>query len=826
MRCPTVNLCDFSKKTMLQKATLSRFTLAVFVFTILYTSRLAAQNGGTVIGIIVDSTSSRPLAYATVAIYKEPGRTLAGGAITDDNGKFTANVPFGTHSAEVSFIGFGTKQIPVFKLDEGHPSHDLGTLLLAPNSDLLNEVEVRGEKSSMELSLDRKIFNVGQDLANSGGNATDVLMNIPSVAVDPEGNVRLRGSDNVRILIDGKPSGLVSFKGGSGLQQLQASMIERVEVITNPSARYEAEGLGGIINIVLKKEKNSGFNGSFDVITGYPDNHGLAANVNYRHRKVNFFVNYGIAYRDQPGRGSLYQEVYTPDETFLLKQTNRSYVRGLNNNIRGGIDLYFTETSILTGSYLYRRSDAKRITDIVYRDYAGSPDNLLSYTTRRQDEDEIEPNSEYSLIYKRVMPGNDHQFLAEVKYLDNWESSDQTFTQFHFNPDGTPDHSKDLVQKSLNDESEKQLLFQADYTRPLPGDGRFETGIRSSFRDMTNDFLVTEQNNEGEFIPLENLDNIFFYDENIIAAYAILGNKTGIVSYQAGLRGEWTDVKTTLAETGEVNPRKYYNLFPSVHVTFNLPKQNDLQLSYSRRIRRPYYNDLSPFVTFSDERNFFSGNPDLNPEYSHVIDIGYARYFDMGSITASVYTRLTTDKIESIRLVDLEGFSNTRTENLNSEEAYGVELTGTIDLTSWWKLDANLNFFYADVDGTNIVSTYANTTYSWFARQTSRIALPAKVDLQIRTNYEAPQKTVQGRRKSLFYTDISLSKDILKGNGTINLTTLDLFNSRRFRSTAEGATFFSDRDSQYRRRQINLTFSYRIRQTKGQRQKRDIVPTE
>src|SRR5690606_4590190 len=541
--------------------------------------------------------------------------------------------------------------------------------------------------------------------------------NRPSVAVDPDGNVSLRGSDNVRIFIDGKPSGLVSFKGGSGLQQLQASMIERVEVITNPSARYEAEGLGGIINIVLKKEQNSGFNGAFDVITGYPANHGLAPNVNSRHRKVNVSVNYGIASRDQPGRGSLYQEVYTPDETCLLKQTSRSYVRGLNNNIRGGIDLYFTETSILTGSYLYRRSDAKRITDIVYRDYAGSPDNLLSYTTRRQDEDEIEPNSEYSLIYKRVMPGNDHQFLAEVKYLDNWESSDQTFTQFHFNPDGTPDHSKDLVQKSLNDESEKQLLFQADYTRPLPGDGRFETGIRSSFRDMTNDFLVTEQNNEGEFIPLENLDNIFFYDENIIAAYAILGNKTGIVSYQAGLRGEWTDVKTTLAETGEVNPRKYCNSFPSDHVTYNLTKQNDLQLSYSRRIRRPYYNDLSPFVTFSDERNFFSGNPDLNPEYSHVIDIGYARYFDMGSITASVYTRLTTDKIESIRLVDLEGFSNTRTENLNSEEAYGVELTGTIDLTSWWKLDANLNFFYADVDGTNIVSTYANTTYSWFARQ-------------------------------------------------------------------------------------------------------------
>src|SRR5690606_3877355 len=211
---------------------------------------------------------------------------LVDGNITDDDGAFSIDLPYGSYYAIIEFMGYEAIQTPAFHLDRDDRTVDLGTVRLEASLANLEEVVVEGEKNFMELALDKRIFNVGQDLSNAGGSATDVLMNLPSVSVDPEGNVRLRGSDNVRILIDGKPSGLVSFKGGSGLQQLQASMIERVEVITNPSARYEAEGLGGIINIVLKKEKNSGFNGSFDVITGYPDNHGLAANVNYRHRKV------------------------------------------------------------------------------------------------------------------------------------------------------------------------------------------------------------------------------------------------------------------------------------------------------------------------------------------------------------------------------------------------------------------------------------------------------------------------------------------------------------------------------------------------------------
>ncbi|MBL0743002.1 TonB-dependent receptor [Chryseolinea sp. Jin1] len=780
-----------------------------------------AQNKGTVKGQVVDSLSALPLGYASIAIHAVGDNKLINGNLTDEQGKFTIEVPRGQYYAVINFVGYGASQSNPFTVSSDVLHVDLGTLFIKPKVDVLQEVVVQAQKSSMELSLDKKIFNVGQDLANSGGTASDILMNIPSVAVDPEGNVKLRGSDNVKILIDGKPSGLVSFKGGAGLQQLQASMIERVEVITNPSARYEAEGLGGIINIVLKKEKNEGFNGSIDVITGHPTNYGLAANLNYRRKKINFFINYGFAYRDQPGRSSMYQETYVNDTTFILDQTNQSTMKGLNNNIRGGIDYYFSEKSILTGSYLFRRSDAKRLTDIVYKDYLFSKDHMVDYSTRRQDETEAEPNSEYSLIYKKIFPGKGHELLTEVKYLDNWESSDQTFTQHFFQPDGTEDASQAILQKSLNDESEKQFLVQVDYTRPIAKEGKLEGGFRRSDRNMINDYVVTQQNPDGSFSVVGDLDNIFYYDETITAAYGILGNKSKWFSYQAGLRAEWTDVKTTLQKTSEVNPRKYNNLFPSVHVTFALPKENSLQLSYSRRVRRPFYNDLSPFMTYSDSRNYFSGNPDLNPEFSNVIEVGHMKYFESGSLSSSLYSRSTNDKIDQIRIVDENGNATTMPRNLLSEKAYGLEVSGTFDITKWWKFDANANFFYASVDGSNIESGYKTTTYSWFARQTSRFSLPANIDFQLRMNYEAPQKTVQGSRKALKYMDVSFSKDIFKGKGTLNLNILDVFNSRIQRSVAEGEIFYSDRSNQFRRRQINLAVSYRINRVKSARKQRE-----
>lgn len=765
-------------------------------------------------GRVVDASSKAPLAYAGIRMVNPATNQPAGGGLSNDSGYFSIQLPTGKYFAEIEFMGYAKFRSKEFSLATTGTVHDLGTISLQPVSGVLDEVIVQAEKSSMQLSLDKKVFNVGKDLANAGGTASDILTNIPSVSVDAEGGVKLRGSDNVRILIDGKPSGLVSIKGGSGLQQLQASMVERVEIITNPSARYEAEGMAGIINIVLKKETKQGFNGTVELVTGTPTNLGAAFNLNYRHRKINFFLNYGIAYRKQPYRGSQYQEVYGTDTVSILKQTNNGTFTGFNNNIRGGLDYYITEKSILTASYLNRRSKGNRLTNIRYEDYLNSVSNPTGSSVRTQDEEETEPNSEYSINFKQTLPGKGHELIAELKYLNYWENSDQLFTQRYYQPGGTEDANKAVLEKSLNDEYEDQWLFQVDYTKPIAAEGKFETGFRSSFRDMVNDYLVTRKNSGGSFDPVPGLDNVFDYNENILAAYGILGNKTKRLSYQGGLRAEWTDVTTTLRKTAEVNPRKYMNLFPSAHLSVDLENDNAIQFSYSRRVRRPFYNDLSPYVTFSDSRNFFSGNPDLDPEYSNLLELGHLKTFDKGSFTSAIYYRNTKDKIDRIRTVDAEGNAITKPQNLQSENAMGLEFTGGYNPRQWWKLDLNLNFFYADINGTNLLPDFRSSTYSWFARQTSRFILPRNLDIQLRTNYEAPQKTVQGRRQGMFFADLSFSKDILKEKGTLNLNVMDILNSRRTRTITRGDNFYTEGDFQFRRRQVNLSFSYRIRQSK------------
>ena len=784
-----------------------RIILGTVLIIVLLNYSSFSQATSTLKGKVIDAQNKAPLSFASVKIFQN--QKMITGNITSENGDFVFKLSPGTYTLETEFVGYKKYTSALFEINS--EEKNLGEIAISTSDKSLDELVVQGEKSTMELSLDKRVFNVGKDLANAGGSAQDILINIPSVTVDPDGAVKLRGSSNVRILIDGKPSGMVSFKGGAGLRQLQASMIERVEVITNPSARYEAEGQGGIINIILKKDSKQGFNGSFELIGGVPANYGFAANLNYRHKKVNFFVNYGLAYRWNPYRGDTYQEVTASDTLKILKQDNKGDVSGLDNNIRAGLEYYFSEKSILTASYLFSRAGGIRHTQNIYNDFYNTLSNPLGSITRIQDEIEKEPLSEYVLSYKRNFNKKGQELTGQFRYLDHFENSDQTFTQSAVLPDGRVDAKNTLLQTSINDEYEKQYLFQLDYVQPFAKDGKMEFGGRTSLRNMVNDFVVNDVVN-GKEVPISWLDNYFIYDENISAAYGIVSNKSKKVSYQLGLRSEWTNVTTTLQKTNEVNPRRYYNLFPSAHFTYALDVDNSLQLSYSRRIRRPVYNDLSPFMTLSDSRNFSSGNPNLNPEYSDVFEIGHLKNFEKGAITSSIFYRNSQDLIYSIRRVNSEGFSTSMPENLHSEKSYGLDFTSNYKLFKWWKLDLNFNLFHANIDGSNINEQYVVETNSWFARQTSRFTLKNGFDMQLRFNYEAAQKTAQGSRKAIYFFDYSLKKDIWKKKGSVNFTVLDIFNTRWSRTISQGPGFYTESNRQFRPRQINLTLSYRLKQ--------------
>lgn len=803
---------------------MQKFFIGVLFFII--TTALVAQrpSGGaqgqkpkiTLKGQIMSTYSGTPLEFATISIFDKENSELITGGLTDLDGTFQVEVEIGPIYAEIEFISFEKLIIDPIIIDReairsGDRVINLGTLEMNQNAELLDEVEITAEKSEMQFALDKRIFNVGKDLANQGGTAQDILDNVPSVTVDIEGNVSLRGSSGVRILIDGRPSGLAGEDNANGLRAIPANLIDKVEVITNPSARYEAEGMAGILNIVLKKQKGGGFNGSFDVSGGYPAQGGVGANINYRKGKVNWFANYGLNYRESPGSGMYYQTTQVGSDLFIQDQESERNRTGLSNSIRAGIDFFPTEKQTFTGSFIYRRSDEDNLSALTYQDYLNSVDNLTRTTLRTDDEREEESNLEYSINYKREFSNRKHVLNATLQFRDNVESENSDFFETVTFSSGSD--VPDLIQRSGNDEGQKNILFQLDYVQPLEGENHnLELGLRTNFRDIDNDYLV-EELQDGDFVSLPGLSNNFEYDEDVLAAYAMYGRGFGKLSLQAGLRAEYSHVITALLQTDEVNDRDYMNLFPSVNATYEMPKGNALQLSYSRRIRRPRFWDLNPFFTFSDSRNTFSGNPNLDPEYTDSYEIGNIKYFENATFGGSLFYRHTTDVIQRVLTFLPDGTTNRQPENLATQNDFGLEFTMQYSGVKWYRVDANANFFRSETNGNNVDDSFSAETFTWFARMTNRFKVWDGADLQVRLNYRAPRETVQGRSKSITSLDLGLSKDITS-DATLTFGVRDLFNSRKRRGETIGENFYREDEFQWRARSFNLALNYRVNQKK------------
>lgn len=776
-----------------------------------------------ILGSIVDSDSNTALEFATISLFRVKDSTLVTGGLTDMDGKFSFQVAGGQYYGVAEFIGYNNTAVDIVidrdKIRSGDRNVDLGIISLSADAVQLEGVEVIAERSETIMTLDKRVFNVGKDLANRGGTAEDILDNVPSVTVDIDGAVSLRGSSGVRILINGRPSGLVGADNANGLRSIPSSMIESVEVITNPSARYEAEGMAGIINIILKKDTRGGFNGSFDVNAGWPLQSGVGANINYRKGKINWFASYGLRYRENDGGGKSYSETVQPDQLFIQDQIQDRNRTSWSNSVRAGVDYFLSDKENLTGSFLYRNSNEDNLATISYLDYIDNfPANLTSSTIRTDDQIEDENNLEYSVNYRKEYTNRNHELKASVQFSDKGESQYSDFLEVAEVVVG--ESIRDVVQRSTNDEGEKTWLFQLDFTKPIGKDGKFELGARSSLRNIGNDYIVEQQNENNQFETLAGLTNNFNYDENIHAVYGIFGNKMGKISYQIGLRGEYSEVLTELITTGEINDRDYFNLFPSGHFNYEFSQGNSIQLSYSRRLRRPRFWDLNPFFTFSDSRNTFQGNPNLDPEATNSYEIGHIKIWEGFTLTSSLFYRHTTDAIQRILTFNSDGSTNRSPANLATRDDYGAEVTFAYSSLSWLRLDGNVNAFQTKTDGGNVDQNLQANDFTWFGRFTSRFTFWNKTDLQLRFNYRAPVETTQGVSKSIATLDIGITKDI-SSNSTLTLSVRDAFNSRRRRSETFGEGFFRESEFQWRARTVNLSYNYRINQKKKRQRSGD-----
>lgn len=767
-------------------------------------------------GTILEKDTNLPLEYATIVFENTKDNQLTGG-VTDFDGNFNFNVKAGTYNVRFEFISFKTVELKnqTFKSDK-----DFGTIYLEPDVSQLSEIELVGEKSTVEIKLDKRVYNVGSDMTVRGGTAGDVLNNVPSVTVDSDGTIALRGNESVTVLIDGKPSGLAGINVSDVIKMLPADAIDKVEVITNPSARYNAEGSGGIINIVMKKGKNNGLNGSLVGFVGDPETYGFNSNISYKTNDFNVFSNFGYRYRTNRGQAkinSTYFDNNTPEVNDVTgymneRRTNTDIDNGYNANF--GIDWNLTSSLSWTNSVSFRENSEKNPQD-VYMDYFDE-NNVYEQTRNRfSDQKQEDYVIEYATNFTKKFKKEDHILTADFSVSKNHDVETSVITDIVLNSTNAP-----LIENTLNDRTRNRLLAQTDYVLPIGENGRFEAGYRGDFATTLTDFQIT---------PNTAYSNFLEYVEDVNALYMQYGNKINKFSYFLGLRWEDSHIEVNSLTNSDYNTKKYNNFFPTATFNYEVNKDNTFSLSYSRRIRRPRGRFVNPFSTYTSNVNLFQGNPDLDPTFTHAIELGYLLKASKLTLNSSVYTNLTDKSFQFIRkesgdYVDGVPVLIYTPINLAKEVRTGFEFNVNYSPFKWWRFNTNLNIFSVVTRGdytyTNyldevVTQNFDNDAFTWFARLNSKVNLPYKIDWQTNVFYRGPQKTAQGKRLSMTNISMALSKDILKDKATLSLNVNNMFNTMKRRvetNIFDVAT--SDAEFQWRKRTVMFSFTYRFNRKK------------
>jgi len=772
-------------------------------------------------GKIIDKETNQPLEYATIVLTSLKTQKISGG-LTDSKGEFNIEVSRGLYNISIEYISFKTHKISN-KLIDGNIN--LGTIALEIDAESLNEIEIIAEKSTVEIRLDKKIYNVGKDMTVKGGTASDVLDNVPSVTVDVEGNVSLRGNENVRILVNGKPSGLVGLSGTDALRQLPADAIEKVEVITSPSARYDAEGTAGILNIILRKGKAQGFNGSFLASVGNPDNFGISANLNYRTKKFNLFANTGYNYRNAPGNSHNNTTYFDEFENIInYRNEDREYDRerkSFNNRI--GIEYFLSNKSSITGSFLFRNSDGDDLSINLINELDNN-NNLESSSIRQENETEEDKTAEYNLNYTKDFNKSGHKLTLDFQYGESEENNFSYITDI----ENYPSFFENEPERNTTDEKETEFQFKGDYTLPIGENTQFEFGFNINLDELNSDYLVEEFDwDTNQFINNTNFSNTLEFEQNIYALYSQYGKKLNKFSYLLGLRMENTDRKINLIQTNEIYNKNFTEFFPTLNLGLEFDDSESLTLGYSRRLRRPHHWFLNPFESRTSETYIRKGNVNLDPTYTNSFDLGYLKRWEKFTLNTSIYYQHAIDNIEMAQNEEYRDVNGVQTLviirtpiNLSSQDRYGFEFTANYNPFKWWRLSNSFNFFKSITDGDYNGINYDSEDVSWFTRLNSRITLPGKIDWQTRAMYRGPRETAQSKRDGMISVNLAFSKDIFNEKGTLSLNVSDLLNSRKRKSTNYSMTTISEGEFQWRQRQIILSFTYRFNQKKN-RQNRE-----
>lgn len=748
-------------------------------------------------GVTVNENTNENLPFVQIALFKPDADQPVSFTDSNDGGKFMLSAPSGKYILRFFLIGHESEEIEI-SLSK---NTSVGKIQMLEENQNLEEVVITTSKFPIRADVEGLIINPDRNLSNLGGTLLDILRNTPSVNVSDDGSISLRGSSGTNILINGRNSSLTQ-----NLDQIPASAIEQIKIINNPNARYDAEAEAGVIDIVLKKGEDLGTHASSELTYGTRGRMNTGINLNHRTLKYNVYGGYNLRRWRDVGVRRTTREIFEDGER--LQQETDNVGENLGHNVNFGADYYFGR-NIISYEGVFQTSDDSQI-NTLFADLRRVTDNsrVLQYV-RRNDETEADDGLDNAVIYERTFndPKKQLRFSASHSYRNQFKT--QNINIYRNASEALPENLNGQ-ERAFTDEKRYISVLQGDYVVPLDNGGTFETGIKSNIRNFNNDYIYSRfQETSQDFVEDPAISNRFVYKDQIHAGYLIYAKSFRKFDLSAGVRGEYTFVDTYLENTQESNKQEYFNFFPSFQGLYRNSDTHNFKVTYSRRIDRPTAWRLNPFPDITDSLSVRRGNPNLQPEMIHSLEIGHLANYEKSSLTTNAFYRHVSGQLDFVTIVE-NGISYSQPSNLNTAESYGVEFIGLTEILPWWDLSGSVTAFRIKVDGSNVGEEFVNDGFAWNSKLTSDFSLPYGVRMQWVVNYESAEIEAQGRDLSQYYMDVSFQRSFFERKGSLSVSIRDIFDTRRFAGSALTNTFSQDFYSKRETRIILLSARYKF----------------
>lgn len=795
---------------------MNKITLSILLILLSinsFSEDITGDTKGTLKGFVYDTDANQPLEYATITMIRKRDNQIINGTISDQTGFFKIkDVEYGMYDIDITFIGYKTKSLENIAIKPNNKDIDIGKINLDPAVESIGEAVVTADRPTMTYKIDKKIINVSQQHTSASGTAVEILENIPSVTVDIEGNVSLRGSESFTVLIDNKPSLL---DPSDALNQIPASSIESIEVITNPSAKYDPDGTSGIINIILKKNKLQGASGVIN--TNYGSNNSIGGDflLTFRKEKFNFYL--GADYNNRIMKGTSNNEnITTSNDTSYYVFSDGEFSRSrLTSGIRGGLDFNLNALNSLSFGVRYGERSRGGSSDYNYSEWTNpSISSITDFYKSKGDSESSGNYYSFSLDYVHRFLQKGHMLTGQFIY-DGEDSEDKDISEL-------VDLNNVLSSGQISEEKEpeQEYRIKLDYTLPVGEKNKFEAGYQGRLSSSESENKMYLYNTtSGEYDFMSNFSHTVDSKRDIHSLYSIFSSEIQSFGYQIGLRGEYVDRKISLVGEDQDYILNRWDLFPTIHVSYNFPKDIQVMTSYTRRIERPRTWYLEPFITWSDAYNVRQGNPGLDPEYIDSYELSFQKKFGRNVFSVDGYYRVTNNKIERVRTV-YEGYDNvflSSVENVGKDYSFGTEIMFALDLFKWWHLDLMGNIYDYMIEGQLYGEDFSEESFNWNTRFNNTIKLAKSTRLQINGIYNSATVTAQGKSEGFVMANLALKQDFFKNKLSATLQIRDLLNTAGHKFTSEGPDFYSYRDFSPYSPMYSITLTYRINNYKPDR---------